>query len=148
MRLDRGDADTLVNWLLLGTSFTSRPPAPFESASTNTDQFLQLISGRTRDLVAALNAPGGDERRVFGRRVLERLGYGLDSDLRREEVAVHLLAEVARVAREQQGYGNELAGREEDGDATAEFAAASRLYRDRGLSLDTSILPGSRLSAR
>ena len=55
---------------------------------------------------------------------------------------MHLLAEVARVAREQQGYGNELAGARKSGDATAEFAAASRLYRDRGLSLDTSILPG------
>ena len=141
-RLDRGDADTLVNWLLLGTSFTSKPTASFELASTNSDQFLQLIEARSRDLVAALSVPNGDERRVFGRRVLERLGYGFDSALRREEAAVHLLTEVARVAREQRGYGDELAGARSGGDATAEFAAASRLYRARGLSLDTSILPG------
>jgi hypothetical protein len=141
-RLDRGDADTLVNWLLLGTSFTSRPAAPFELLSIDTDQFLQLISARAHDLVAALGAPGADERRIFGRRLLEQLGYGFDTDIRREEIAVHLLAEVARVAREQQGFGSDLAGARKSGDATAEFAAASRLYRARGLSLDTSILPG------
>src|SRR5689334_19763880 len=34
-RLARGDEDTLVNWLLFGTSFTSQPPAVVDTAGAN-----------------------------------------------------------------------------------------------------------------
>ena len=53
----------------------------------------------------------------------------------------HLLTEVARVAREQAGYARDLGDIRRLEDVTEQFAARSRLFRDRGLSLDTSILP-------
>ena len=58
-----------------------------------------------------------------------------------EEGEEHLLAEVARVAREQGAYARDLADAQQLGDVSEEFAARSRLFRDRGLSLDTSVLP-------
>ena len=66
-RLDRGDEDTLVNWMLFGTSFTSRPRAVLgavESGAAGDQEVLrrtiELIQGRLDYLVKALAAPGTD----------------------------------------------------------------------------------------
>src|SRR5207247_1540443 len=50
-RLERGDEDTIVNWLLFGTSFTSRPRALFESSPTDAAALVELVTARTRDLI-------------------------------------------------------------------------------------------------
>jgi hypothetical protein len=141
-RLDRGDEDTIVNWLLFGTSFTSRPRALFDPTVADPEPFVQLVAARARDLAGALSAPGTDERRLFARQMLERQGYGVGDPKRRAELEVHLVAEVARVAREQNRIAADLAEARKRGNATEQFAVASRVYQSRGLSLDTSILPG------
>lgn len=140
-RLDAGDEDTIVNWLLFGASFTSRPRALLDSSPSDAGQLTQLVAARTGDLIAALQAPGTDERRLFARHLLERKGYHFETIGERQRVKEHLLAEVARVVREQAGYARDLAEARKLGDTTEEFAARSRLFRTRGLSLDTSILP-------
>src|ERR1044071_4775904 len=57
-RLVLGDEDTIVNWLMFGTTFTTRPrvldAAPADAAD--------LLIGRAGDLVGALAAPGRDEQ--------------------------------------------------------------------------------------
>ena len=81
-RLEQGDEDTIVNWLLFGTSFTSRPRAVLgaveSGAAGDREQVLrrtiELISARLEDLLQALAAPGTDERRLFARAFLERKG--------------------------------------------------------------------------
>jgi hypothetical protein len=92
-------------------------------------------------LMTALQSPGTDERRLFARQLLERKGYRFVTPADRERVTQHLLAETARVARQQAGYARDLGDIRRLGDVTDQFAARSRLFRDRGLSLDTSILP-------
>ena len=140
-RLERGDEDTIVNWLLFGTSFTSRPRAAFESSATDAAELLQLVAARTQDLTIALQTPGTDERRLFARQLLERKGYRFATVADRAQVSQQLLAEVARVAREQAVYARDLGDIRRLEDVTEQFAARSRLFRARGLSLDTSILP-------
>jgi hypothetical protein len=140
-RLERGDEDTIVNWLLFGTSFTSRPRIFLDARGSDAAALAQLVAARTQDLVAALQAPGSDERRLFAKRLIERKGFRLDTVAGREQVAAHLIADVTRVAQEQVRYTSELAETRRLGDVSAEFAARSRLFRSRGLSLDTSILP-------
>jgi hypothetical protein len=140
-RLDRGDQDTIVNWLLFGTSFTSRPRALLDTSAADSAELAQVIAVRTYDLVAALQSPGSDERRLFARRLFERNGYRFETSADRERITNHLLTEVERVAREQASYTQELAETRRLSDSTEEFAARSRLFRSRGLSLDTSILP-------
>ena len=140
-RLERGDEDTIVNWLLFGTSFTTRPRAVFESSPADGAQLVQLVTDRTEDLIAALRSPGTDERRLFARQLLERKGYRFATTADRERSSQYLLAEVARVAREQAGYARDLGRHSPLEDVTEQFAARSRLFRERGLSLDTSILP-------
>ena len=81
-RLEQGDEDTIVNWMLFGTSFTSRPRAVLgavESGAVRDRELvlrrtIELISGRLDDLLEALAAPGTDERRRFARTFLERRG--------------------------------------------------------------------------
>lgn len=141
-RLDRGDDDTIVNWALLGGSFTPRPKAVLDVDSRgDVVQMPPLVAERVRDLVAALRTPGQDERRLFARRALERKGYRFDTAQDRERVADHLLLEVARVAREQAAYEREIAKARALGDVSEQFAERSRVFRTRGLSLDTSLLP-------
>lgn len=140
-RLERGDDDTMVNWLLLGTTFTSRPRAALDLAATDVSHLPPAIAARARDLVTALRTPGTDERRLFARRLLEAKGHSVGSAADRERLIAYLLGEVARVAGEQAGHARDLAAARSLGDTSQEFAARSRLFRTRGLSLDTSLQP-------
>jgi hypothetical protein len=147
-RLEQGDEDTIVNWMLFGTSFTSRPRAivgEVESgAAGDRDLVLrrtvELISARLEDLLNALAAPGNDERRLFARAVLQRKGLRFATVGDREAVRDYLIAAVMRMASEQEQIDQEL-GATSGGDVITEFAKRSRLFRTRGLSLDTSLIP-------
>jgi hypothetical protein len=147
-RLERGDEDTIVNWLLFGISFTSRPRAVLgeveSGAAGNRDlvvrRTIELISGRVDDLLEALAAPGTDERRLFARTFLGRKGLRFATGADRDAARAYLLAAVIRVANEQEQIDQEL-GATSDGNPTNEFVQRSRLFRARGLSLDTSLGP-------
>ena len=147
-RLDRGDEDTIVNWMLFGTSFTTRPRAVLGAVESGTAgdrelvvrRTIELISARLDDLLTALAAPGNDERRLFARALLQRKGLRFATVAEREAARKYLLAAVIRVASEQEQIDQEL-GATSSGDPITEFVQRSRLFRTRGLSLDTSLIP-------
>ena len=147
-RLEQGDEDTLVNWMLFGTSFTSRPRAVLGAVESGTAgdrevvlrRTIELISGRLDDLLTALTAPGTDERRLFARTFLQRKGLRFTTLADREATRDYLLGAVLRVASEQEQLDQELAATSA-GDAASQFAQRSQLFRRRGLSLDTSLIP-------
>ena len=147
-RLEQGDEDTIVNWMLFGTSFTSKPRAllgAVESGAAGNQervlrQTIELISARLDDLLQALTTPGNDERRLFARALLERKGLRFATAADRESAREYLLAAVIRVANEQEQIQQEL-NTTGGGDPVTEFARRSRLFRTRGLSLDTSLMP-------
>ena len=146
-RLEQGDEDTIVNWMLFGTSFTGRPRAVLGAveagAAGDQEQVLrrtiELIQGRLDDLLKALAAPGSDERRLFARALLQRRGLRFTTAADREAVREHLMAAVVRVATEQEQIDQELSTTS-DRDPTTEFVRRSRLFRSRGISLDTSLV--------
>ena len=146
-RLDQGDEDTIVNWMLFGTSFTSRPRAVLgavESGAAGDQELvlrrtIELISARLDDLLKALAAPGTDERRLFARALLQRKGLRFATAADREAARDYLRAAVVRVASEQDQIDQEL-GATSGGDPMTEFVQRSRLFRTRGLSLDTSLV--------
>jgi hypothetical protein len=147
-RLDRGDEDTVINWMLFGTSFTSRPRAVLGAVEAGAagdrdlvvQRTIELISGRIDDLLEALAAPGTDERRLFARALLQRNGLRFATVSDRGAARDYLLAAVVRVASEQEQIDQEL-GATSGGDPMTEFVRRSRLFRTRGLSLDTSLGP-------
>ena len=147
-RLEQGDEDTIVNWMLFGTSFTSRPRAVLgavESGAAGDQELvlrrtIELISARLDDLLQALATPGNDERRLFARAVLQRKGLRFATLADREAARDYLIAAVMRVASEQDQIDQELDATS-GGDPITEFVQRSRLFRTRGLSLDTSLIP-------
>ena len=137
-RLVRGDEDTIVNWLLFGTSFTRQPSALFDASLT--DGLSRIIGKRTKDLITALASSDQNERIVFARRLLLSQGYKFDTAKERSRLERRLQAEVERVVAERRQY----LLREDafpTGDVIEQIMVQSTLFRDRGLSLDTSILP-------
>ncbi len=128
-RLAQGDEDSLINFLLFGTSFTNQPRLSLEQikqmkrvdntfSSNNTgpapNNVSRLITARINDLLNALAKPGGNERLLFASKILVgEKGFGLQT------------LEAARL----------------QGDVSEEFAERSRLFRARGLASDTSLLP-------
>jgi hypothetical protein len=138
-RLLPGDEDTIINWLMFGTSFTKEPKALFEVPETSQD-FRKVISKRITNLIAALRSPHPDERGTFSRQVLQSQGYGTATPQEQSRLERHFHEEVDRVLAERQQYA-----RREDsfrpGDFSGQMMVQSHLFQDRGLSLDTSILP-------
>ena len=158
-RLGKGDEDTIVNFLLFGTSFTNQPrlaAAQLRRLSTDSTevpegeappQYRALIHSRVRDLVNGMAAPGNNERLLFARRVAERAGIRFSGAAPNERAARYLYQNYLRVVREQDRYQQLLAAAHSLGDPTEEFAERSKLYKDRGLSLDTSLQPDFALEA-
>jgi hypothetical protein len=147
-RLDQGDEDTIINWLLFGTSFTAHPRVLMGAGDATTvderemvlRQTLALISARLDDLMKALATPGSDERRLFAREFLERKGVRFATVADRQAGRKQLVQAIMRVGREQAETAQELGATGGD-DSFARFVMQSRLFRTRGLSLDTSLLP-------
>jgi hypothetical protein len=155
-RLDRGDEDSLANLLLYGSSYTSQPRLTPEfmqeveraqakngtkPGDPESDAVIRTFIQRVEDLARALAAPGDNERLRYMREVVARRGIALDTDPGRAELKKYLMSNLARVREEHARYAEELRQARRGGDATEEFAQRSRLFRDRGIALDTSLLP-------
>ena len=149
-RLIQGDEDSLVNFLLFGTSFTRRPRITLEelaqagrkgAESPEVMIVMEQIKLRADDLIRGLIAPAGNERLLFGRRVIDGKGYTLKTDAERARVKKYLIDSFFRVIGESSSYAKILESARMQGDPSAEFAERSKLFRDRGLSSDTTLMP-------
>ena len=159
-RLMRGEEDTLVNFLTFGTSFTVQPRLTAREfarlapdlvpshLSPDTSPEATVFFMRVDDLVRGLANPGNNERLLFLAWLVERQGYrpreanGVRPDLSgRARLKAYVLANAARVVREQESFQRVLEQARRLDDRTEDFAERSKLYRSRGLSLDTSLLP-------
>lgn len=148
-RLVQGDEDSVINLMLFGTSFTRRSRITLKALaeakpkmrSPETAAFAEAIRGRADDLVQGISAPGNNERLLLARRLLEAKGYHVKTDASREGLKQYLLNGLTRVLGEQASYGKMLESARMLGDPSEEFAQRSKLFRDRGLSSDTSLAP-------
>jgi hypothetical protein len=154
-RLRRGDEDTLVNFLLFGTSFTSQPrlsaadfqPVPGQSGtgssplSVFTLRTQKILRGRMADLALALANPGKNERLLFFRDLVALQDAKTGTAAGPGRLSDYLTFSLARVLKEAAAYAEALQAARKSGDASAEFAERSTLFRDRGLSVDTSLAP-------
>ena len=141
-RLERGDEDSIVNLWLFGTSFTRLPPARDSDIAARgaPGSLANVLRRRLDDLVNAIASPGANERIQFARQFVE--GKGLDPTTARGKIQVRQLLIAARdraVAeyRASDGTLERARGRNEP---NAEITAYATIFRQRGLSSDTSVL--------
>lgn len=137
-RLERGDEDSAINFLLFGTSFTKLPRALNDSAKLGgRERAAAIVRGRIADLANAIASPGSNERLIFVRGLVRRNGIDPDTAAGREQTRVYLRTLMTRINGEVDEYAKTI----ESARGTAELAARSTLFRTRGLSSDTSIRP-------
>ncbi len=140
-RLERGDEDSIVNFLLFGTTFTQLPRALTDSSRVGGPQrAVEIVRGRTDDLIAGIASPGSNERLRLVREVVARRGIDPASASGREQARIYFRDLMARVAGEVDSYVRAIESVRSTRDGP-EFAVRSSLYRTRGLSSDTSIKP-------
>ena len=138
-RLGRGDEDSLVNFWLYGTSFTSHPPAIARASPLPASALDDIVNGRLEDLLDRVTAPGDNERLQFARRMLA---------MRNADPARSMAASGPAVfcsRRDSGWFGNSAARsrrwpRRDPAATRALTVANATIFRDRGLSSDTSIL--------
>jgi hypothetical protein len=114
-RLRRGEEDSLVNFILFGVSFTTRPRV----MPGQPDQ--SLIDARIHDFLSALNSSTTSERIALLRRLAP------------DEQSIR--TNISRYLTERRQYANVLDR------ASAGDPVASQLYKNRGLSIDTNFRP-------
>jgi hypothetical protein len=141
-RLEQGDEDSLFNFLLYGTTFTKQPRALNDSAKLGgRDRAGEILRGRIGDMVTGIASPQANERLQFARRLVERRGIDPTTAEGKAQVRRFLLDTMRRVVGETGGYLRTLQSAKSLPDPHAEFVERSSLFRSRGLSSDTSLLP-------
>ena len=144
-RLQQGDEDTLINFLLFGTSFTRQPRVSLATVNLLKSAREQaeregLIGKRLDDLLTALQLPGGNERLMFLRKLVTLRGQQA-TPAGRAKLKNYLLTNLKRVLAEQESLAKTIEAARLQGNAGEEFIERSKLYRNRGLSLDTTLQP-------
>lgn len=138
-RLARGDDDSLVNFWLYGTSFTSHPPAIGRAAAMPSATLEDLARRRLDDLLDRVTSPDADERLQFARRVLASRSADPATADGGQRARRFLLETRQRMIAEFAGAERELAAARTRGDGALSGANAT-IFRDRGISSDTSLL--------
>jgi hypothetical protein len=140
-RIARGDEDSVFNFLLLGTTFTTARRVTNVVASLEDAEGATVVERRLDDLVAAVGSPGDNERLRFVSDVVHRAGIEPDTAGGRRQAKLYFGSIIARVILERQAYERATVSAKQLTDPLAAVAAHSTLYRDRGLSSDTSLFP-------
>jgi len=139
-RLRQGELDSMVNLLLFGTSFTKQPRVRIENITEASKS--GVVRARVDDLVAGLRNPGDNERLIFLSGLLKSMG--VDPEGGGPETGVFIYNNLLRVLKEDQSLrerASEAIRKTRKDDDPASLLERSSLFRDRGVSLDTSILP-------
>jgi hypothetical protein len=130
-RLEQGDLDSMVNLLLLGTSFTRQLRIRVENITEASK--TGVLRARVDDLVAGLRNPGDNERLVFLSGLLRSKGIDPGAP---GTTGVFLYSNLERVLQERKTLAERAAEAK-----PASLLDRASLFANRGVSLDTSILP-------
>jgi SAM-dependent methyltransferase len=150
-RVAQGDVDSVVNLLLFGTSFTKQPRITAKilreldqrwkaGDKAAQEALARQYQQRATDLVAAASDPRAGERMRDVRRVLAAHGHDVTTAKGRTTAIDYLFTNIARVREEAARLAVDLETARNAADATAGFAERSRIFRDRGLAGDSSVL--------
>jgi SAM-dependent methyltransferase len=140
-RLEQGDLDSLANLLLLGTSFTTQPRIPMDHLTEASK--AGTLRARVDDLVAALRNPSENERLLFVEKLLRRHVIDPEGAPDSRQPGTFLYNNLLRVVKERIVLGQRVndAEQHQRPEDPASLLNRSAVFRDRGVSLDTGILP-------
>jgi hypothetical protein len=137
-RVADGDDDSVINLLQFGTSFTKQPRITEQQlagvvmrTAGSADVFVPspVLKARIEDFIAAVAAPGTNERLQFARRVVGRRGIDPASDEGRGRLRRYLEERTAIVGSAVHAPALH--------DPTTGLADQATIFRDRGLASDT-----------
>jgi hypothetical protein len=133
-RVAAGDDDSIIHLLLFGTSFTKAPRAAERDLAalvTSPADGLRALRARIDDFAAAIAAPGSNERLQFARQLIDRQAIDPATDAGRAALRRYLEERTVAVG----GSVRSAAVL----DPKADLAEKLTVFRERGLSADTSI---------
>ena len=139
-RLERGDEDSVVNFWLYGTSFTLASRAIPRALGGEGPQLNAVLDRRAIDLAAAVSTNTSDERLQFVRAVAARHGIDVSRPGAAGNLRRFLTAAREKVVADYDRYQAELDDAASK-DKNANITVYATIFRDRGLSSDTSLLP-------
>lgn len=152
-RLAQGDEDSIINFLLFGTSFTKQPrvtPRQIEEINREAgnpakaeERINGIMQSRINDFVQGLTQQANNNERLsFVREFISsRNAFRWNTTEGQLQAKAFLVRALARVLQESDNYTRILQQARLLGDPSVEFAERSKLYRNRGLSSDTSLRP-------
>jgi SAM-dependent methyltransferase len=124
---------------LYGTTFTKLPRATEREVASAGRPMRDIVRLRLEDFIAALDKGSTNERMRFASQVLERDGLGPGSAAGRERIRRRLIEARQRMLTEFEAYDRTLQS-DLAKNPSADASAYATIFRDRGLSSDTSLL--------
>jgi hypothetical protein len=146
-RLKRGYEDSIVNLLFFGTRFTALPRIRSGDIPRLSDERSDLLERRLDDLTGAIVSPGANGRLRFVRTMVERRAINPETEAGRRAARDYFSMLVTRFALDRDRYDRIYRSAKQLDDPSATLFTQSTMYRDRGLSSDTSIFPDFALDA-
>ena len=135
-RVERGVEDSISNLILYGTSFTQLPGVESPESAVNSDgELIDAARARVHAAAIVLAHPVENERLRFARDFL------LKHDVAAANLEQVLADSLKRFGLEQRGYQEKLRAAHQESDPSAELFVRATLFEQRGLSVDTSLLP-------
>ena len=140
-RLLRGYQDSIVNLLFFGTRFTRLSRLTSDDIDALPEKRSVVLEGRLDDLIAAVGSPGTNGRLRFVRSMMEDHGANPATAAGRRDAREYVVSLMNRFAADRSRYDRTYRSAKQFDDPSATLFTQSTLYRDRGLSSDTSIFP-------
>jgi hypothetical protein len=135
-RIDRGVEDSITNFILYGTSYTHLPRLEsFEQAALTNGDLTAAARARVHALVEAGKSSSKNERVQFVSNFLARhIPPGISTE-------AYLSANLQRFIAEQRAFEEKLRAAGQSRDPGKVLFTRGTLFQNRGLSVDTSLLP-------
>jgi hypothetical protein len=135
-RVEGGDEDSIAYFALFGISFTKRPRVTereLASLVTSPEQALASLKPRIDDFLAAAAMPGVNERLQFANQLFTRKGFDLSTPVGKDAARRFLDERMRAIGSTSAARSSTLL------DPAAAALDTQTLFRNRGLSSDTSI---------
>ncbi|PYR90418.1 MAG: hypothetical protein DMF84_21145, partial [Acidobacteria bacterium] len=98
-----------------------------------------LLLDRLDDLIEGMASPGANEHLRFARQVMTHAAINPSADEAKEQARVYLVKLRERMLRDNEQYRQTVRSAAEGADTDAQLNAYATMFRERGLSSDTSI---------